>query len=533
MITFCKLFKELEDSRNDSEKTYLLKQYFKLASPEDAAWAIYLFSGNKLKRVITPKQLWSWAKEYFNYPEWLLGESYSQVGDYAETITLLLDTKENHLKYSLSFFISEILLPLQYCTEIELKNEIYKYWSTLSKNELLVFNKLIIGGLKSPISTSNLFEAISILYNINEHILILRGLDKFAPTSEDFHKIIEPETEAEKQLIPFPFFKELPISQEEIQNMNFDQLWIEWKYDSLRIQLIQRSSNTYIWTESGELINGYFPEIEEAGNHLPDGTVIIGTLLTLENNQLLPLSIISPRLRKQKNNSKALPNISIIFLIEDVLEWNNESTKVYSFQERIHIIQDNFNAITPHFIVPNRLPIQELNQYLSLKNKARENQAIGVRIRHLENNVLNELSPNISWIDKPESLSLTVILLYAQRGEGINAGHFNILTFGILKDNNWVPVAKTQSNLTSQEQAEIDTFVKTNTIEKFGPVRTLPPQLVFEIQFDSIQISTRHKLGYTLLNPSILIWHKEKKITEINTFKDLQKSYNQLRPAIT
>lgn len=528
MKKFADLFDKIDQTKSTKEKVEYIKDYFLNVSPDDAAWALYFLCGNKLKRLIGPSKLFEWSIEAAHLPSWLVYESYAVVGDLAETAALLLQQKEeesNVKKISLSEWINNRILPLQNLVYEEQKEKILQYWQELDQRSCFILNKILTGSLRVGVSQQLTIQALSRALNISKETLSQRLMGTWNPSPDFFESLKKTEDIYSKShLNPYPFFLASPIL-EPLEDLGNVEDWIaEWKWDGIRAQCVNREGNAAIWSRGNELISVQFPEIIGALKNLEGGIVLDGEILAYEGKRPLPFGELQKRLGRKKVSKSLIESIPIIFMIYDLLEFDYEDIRKRPYIDRRKILE-RWEGLDPKITIS---PLVNFNSWEELRLRrieALKNNTEGLILKKKNSAYGVGRRRGSWWKFKIDPKTVDAILIYAQPGQGWRANLYTDYTFGIWHDNELVPIAKAYSGLSQEEIIEMDRWIRKNTLEKFGPVRKVKPEQVFEIAFEGIQVSSRHKSGIAFRFPRILRWRKDKPASECDTLDNIKAEF--------
>jgi DNA ligase-1 len=523
MHRFVKLFTALDGTTKINAKVDALANYFNTVEDEDKLWTIALLSHRRPMRTVNTTMLRSWAGEMAGIPGWLFEESYHVVGDLAETIALLLPKPSNSKKQSLSQWIYYIKA-LADKEEEEKKAAIISAWDQMESKERFVFNKLITGGFRMGVSQKLMVRALSKSTDIEENKISHRIMGDWTPFEVTFEDLILSESDKEDISKPYPFYLAYSLEGELERLVNPDDWIAERKWDGIRGQLIVRSGEIFIWSRGEELITPKFPELKILVEKLPDGTVIDGEIMAFKNGVPLSFNHLQTRIGRKNVSKKQLVEAPAIIMAYDLLEHEGLDIRSIAMEERRNFLEG---------IIPDPsddLPIQlsplvsfsEWKQLRDEKEKSREHLCEGLMLKKKDSPYKVGRKKGDWWKWKVEPMTIDAIMLYAQRGHGRRANLFTDFTFAVWQEGRLVPFAKAYSGLTDEEFEEITRFVNRNTIERFGPVCSVTPELVFEIAFEDIWESKRHKSGIAVRFPRIKRWRKDKPKDEANSLEDLK-----------
>jgi DNA ligase-1 len=558
MKAFAALYRALDDSTSSLAKRAALQAYLASAPPEDAAWAVYFLAGGKPRQLVPNKLLKQLARDASGLPEWLFDESYDAVGDLAETISLLLPAPSATHDAGLSEWVTTRLLPLRAMPPDQLPGVLLAQWDQLQVDERLVYFKLMTGSFRVGVSRLQVTQALAGVSALDPKRIAQRlmGYTHIAarPTGADYAALIAPEALGELNQRtsgqPYPFFLAHPFAQ---PVDTFDATlgppanWVvEWKWDGIRAQLVKRAGQVWLWSRGEELITDRFPELEQLGQALPDGTVMDGEVVVWRpsadqpEGQVQPFSDLQKRIGRKTLGAKLLKDIPVVLLAYDLLEWEGNDLRHQPQFERRALL-DALMAQVPH-------PALKLSEQLhgtswaalaALRESARARGVEGMMLKakHAQYGTGRTKDVGVWWKWKIDPLSIDAVLIYAQRGHGRRASVYSDYTFAVWDGppeqatRRLVPFAKAYSGLTDVEMGKVDAVIRKTTIESFGPVRSVTPTLVFELGFEGIARSPRHKSGIAVRFPRMLRWRTDKPVAEADTLQTLEALLAPLTPA--
>jgi DNA ligase-1 len=569
MKRFTQLFCELDRTTRTNEKVAALERYFAEASPADAAWALQFLCGRTLPRSVSTKNLWQWVADESNLPAWLIEECHDAVGDMAETMSLLLPDPAAGAGTGLllSQLVEQRLIPLADLPENARRNLLIQTWRELNSSQRLVWNKLITGNFRVGVARTLVVRALANFAHVDPAIMAHRVMGRWQPTAKDFERLLRRDTEDMALAQPYPFFLASPLEIKIKRGESLDDLgdindWqFEWKWDGIRAQLIRRGGHTLIWSRGDEMVTETFPEIEEAGENLPDGTVLDGEILAWRGESPLPFGSLQRRLGRKGVGAKTLAEFPVAFVAYDILESAREDLRSRPLSERRRLLEEIISQVS---LLSKRIPIAagvprdtlflpgfEMQpdsegssgnaRVLRLSPLVTADSWTGLaeihaesRGRGVEGLMLKRISSAYGvgrqrgdwWKWKIDPFVIDAVLIAAQRGHGRRASLYTDYTFGLWDKGQLVPVAKAYSGLTDEEILQVDSFVRQNATGKFGPVRPVKPLHVFELAFEGIQKSTRHKSGVAVRFPRMNRWRHDKKPEEADTLENLMALAN-------
>ena len=538
MKNFARLFSDLDETNKTNEKVNILKDYFVSVPDEDKIHTLALFTGRKPKRQINATQVRQWAMEMANIPQWLFEESYQVVGDLGETIALLLPEPTGSQDKSLTEWIAEIN-GLGSLTEEERKEWLKDAWAVMDQQERFVFNKLLTGSFRVGVSQSLIVKALSEISGLEPATLTHRIMGNWDPLTFSFHDLLQEHDASDDLSRPYPFCLAYAIQEtsdksktaEEIEaDLGAPALWqAEWKWDGIRAQAIRREGKIFIWTRGEELATDKFPELHDFLNELPDGTVLDGEAICFADGRPMPFNVLQTRIGRKNLSKKILTESPMAFIAYDCLEFAGDDIRSMPLRHRRLVLEQlrAKSSFKETFRLSPVVPFNSWQELYELRLRSREEQAEGFMLKKLDSAYQTGRKRGDWWKWKVDPLSVDAVMIYAQKGHGRRADLYTDYTFAVWDGDKLVPFAKAYSGLTDQEIKQVDNFVKRNTQEKFGPVRTVTPALVFEIGFEGINRSTRHKSGVALRFPRILRWRHDKKIEESDSLDTLKAMLNE------
>jgi len=533
MKAFAQLFTALDETNKTNEKVKALKEYFTCVPDTDKMHMLALFTGRNPKRQINATQFRHWAIEASNIPAWLFEESYHVVGDLAETVALLLPDHQNSSSKTLTEWIAEINA-LNKQPDVEKQHWLTQSWAALNAQERFVFNKILTGSFRVGVSQNLVIKALADVSGLDAATLTHRLMGNWMPGTYQFEELVHTDTALEDVSRPYPFFLAYPVqetstvqkSPEALQGLlgNAQEWQAEWKWDGIRAQLIKRNGEIFIWSRGEDLATDKFPELHPFLYDLPDGTVLDGEILSFSNGQPLPFAILQTRIGRKTLSKKILEDSPVALIAYDCLEYAGEDIR-YKTQVERRTILESLQSVTQYpemFRISELINFDSWEELTTIREKSREMVAEGIMLKRKDAHYQVGRRRGDWWKWKIDPLSIDAVMVYAQKGHGRRADLYTDYTFAVWDGDKLVPFAKAYSGLTDTEINKVDAFVKRNTLEKFGPVRTVKPQLVFEIGFEGINKSNRHKSGVALRFPRILRWRLDKPKEEADTLETLK-----------
>jgi DNA ligase 1 len=519
MKHFTTLFTELDQTTKTLGKIKALIDYFGKASDQDKLWAIALLSHRRPKRTVNASYLAQWANELSGLPEWLFYESYTVVGDLAETITLVLPDEFEESDFSLTYWI-DLIRSLEPLTVPEKKEKIIWAWQHLNETERFVFNKLITGGFRIGVSQQLMVKALARFAGVKENIVAHRLMGNWSPGLNTFQELLyaTEETDLSK---PYPFYLAYAL-EDDVHTLGDPHEWIaERKWDGIRGQVIVRNGQLFVWSRGEELVTDKYPEYGEMLKLLPDGTALDGEILPFKNDLPMSFAFLQTRIGRKNLTQKLLKDVPVAFVAYDVLEWQGQDIRTWRFEDRRARLEAICPAGNPVLRLSPAVSFSTWEELARERDRSRRFLSEGIMLKRRDSVYRNGRRRGDWWKWKINPFTVDAVMIYAMRGHGRRANLYTDYTFAVWDGEQLVPFTKAYSGLTDDEIREVDRWVRQHTVERFGPVRSVTPELVFEIAFEGINRSNRHKSGIALRFPRMARWRKDKVAKEANTLSDL------------
>ena len=563
MKAFADLYARLDATTSSNAKLHFLEQYFSQADPADAAWAVYFLAGGRPRQLVPSRVLRELATSICGLPDWLFEESYQSVGDLAETFSLLLPAAEHSSEEGLAWWVEDALLPLRGLPPEELWQRLPPLWAQLDRNSLLVCVKLITGSFRVGVSKLLVTRALAQLAGVDSKRVAQRLVGytdlSHRPVAASYLKLIAAESDdehAQRGGQPYPFFLahalQQPLEQFETLLGPSSDWQVEWKWDGIRAQVVKRDGRLWVWSRGEELVTERFPELHGLEQSLPDGTVLDGEIVVWKHPAppdaeefalvddlptaaqvpaVQPFALLQQRIGRKTLSKKILDDAPVVLLAYDLLEWQGDDWRSRPQNERRAQLEQAVAQVAD--------PVLQLSPLLtgdSWEDLARQREAsrsLGVegmmlKARDSLYGVGRTKDMGTWWKWKVDPFSVDAVLIYAQAGHGRRASLYTDYTFAVWdgppesSQRTLVPFAKAYSGLTDEEMRKVDAIVRKTTVEKFGPVRSVTPTLVFELGFEGIALSKRHKSGIAVRFPRMLRWRHDKPVAEADSLATLQ-----------
>ena len=524
MKRFSELIQELEMSNKTNDKIASLVSYFNEADDLDKPFVIAMFTGKKPKRPVTTALIRQWAIELSGIPDWLFAESYHSVGDLSETIALVLPPAENLTNRKLHEWIND-LAALSSKTEDEKKSFILNAWNSLETQERFIFNKLISGNFRIGVSNKMLVNALAKQSETEANKIMHSIMGKWEPTEITYNDLVGGAHVNTDSSWPYPFCLAYALEMEPSSLGKPEEWQAEWKWDGIRGQIVKRNGELFIWSRGEELVTAQFPELHFLVDELADGTVLDGEILSVKDGNVQAFSILQQRLNRKTINKSQLNDAPIGFYTYDILEHDGVDVRDQDMTFRRDLLEKIIAQVSVKdvIVLSPIVAFDSWEQLATIRQGARDINSEGIMLKKKESLYHAGRKRGDWWKWKINPYTVDTVMIYAQKGSGRRANFFTDYTFAVRDGDKLITIAKAYSGLTDKEIKEVNSFVVKNAVEKFGPVRTVKPELVFEIAFEGIAESKRHKAGLALRFPRIARWRKDKKADEINTLEDLRQ----------
>ena len=577
MKAFARLFAELDASTATGAKVEALKHYFALAQPADAAWAVYFLAGGKPRQVVPTAVLRALACARAGISEWLFEASYQAVGDLAETIAHVLPPAGSTSDVGLAEWVEQRLLPLRGAAPAEQVARIAAYWDELDPASRFLLTKLIGGGFRVGVSKLLVQRALAEQAGVDAKLVAQRMMGytdaKARPDAQRYRQLVSHDAPgAQDAGQPYPFF--LAHALDGLADTFEARLgppgdWlVEWKYDGIRAQVVKRAGQVWVWSRGEELVTERFPEIVALAQPLPDGTVLDGEIVVWKDGRPASFNLLQQRIGRKTLTARVLADAPVSFIGYDLLEWQGKDLRDEPQRVRREALLMVAGAVSNAPAGEARLrvsPVETRDSWAALaalREESRERGVEGFMLKHREarygsgRRKQGDLPGGTWWKWKVEPFSADAVLIYAQAGHGRRASVYTDYTFAVWNRTpvdaaeaqavveaitrrepaqpgalQLVAFAKAYSGLTDAEFRDVDRVIRQTTLEKFGPVRSVKPTLVFELGFEGINRSPRHKSGIAVRFPRMLRIRTDKPLHEADSLAQLEALFTTARPA--
>ncbi len=540
MREFARLYADLDETTATNRKLEALQNYFEHAAPESAAWAVYFLSGGKPRQAVPTKVLREAAIAYAGLDEWLFEECHAAVGDMAETIAHILPAPKRHSDVGLAVWMEERIGPLRGADPGFIREKLFEYWDELTWRERFLFVKLIGGGFRVGVSKLLVTRALAAIAAVDAKVIAQRLMGwtdgRVRPTASGFLQLIAAQSEDEHKLRggqPYPFFLAHQLQGEPSELGDMANWQVEWKYDGIRAQLVRRGGQNYLWSRGEDLITERFPELAALG--LPEGTVVDGEVLIWTGGDEgsaftpAPFADLQKRIGRKTLSSKLLAELPAVLLAYDLLELDGVDLRSLPQHERRALLETLVTGVArPQLRISPLVTADTWDDLAGLREESRARGVEGMMLkaRNAQYGVGRTKDVGTWWKWKIDPYAVDAVLIYAQPGSGRRASLYTDYTFAVWdgegEQRRLVPFAKAYSGLTDAEIRQVDATIRRTTVEKFGPVRSVKPTMVFELGFEGIALSPRHKAGIAVRFPRILRRRDDKPVEEADTLDTLK-----------
>ena len=534
MRRFAALYDEIDSTTSTNAKVAAMARYFAEAPRADAAWAVFFLTGRRLKRLVPHASIAEWTMTATGIEDWLLSECYSVVGDGAETAALLMDqvgVRDEPApaepdgvadSISLAAWIEDRILPLRDMDADDQRRRVLGWCFSLNRLERFILFKLLTGEFRVGVSQTLAVRAIAHAAQLEPSIVAARLMGEWTPSADWFERVLSAEHTDDDRSRPYPFALASPLEGDPGVLGDPHEWQIEWKWDGIRAQLIRRGADVHLWSRGEELITHRFPEIAAAATHLPDGTVLDGEVLAFRDERPLPFSALQQRIGRQKQVAQMSRAVPVVFMTYDILEHEGADIRQTPLGERRALLQ----SLLASTGVLRVSPTVEADSWEALAAERTNSRALGVEglmIKRRTSPYGVGRKKGDWWKWKIDPYAIDAVLIYAQPGSGKRASLLTDYTFGVWHEGELVPIAKAYSGLSNDEIGEMDRWIRRHTRERFGPVRHVEPIQVFELGFEGIAESSRHRSGIAVRFPRMLRWRKDKKPEEADTLEGVRE----------
>ena len=528
MDAFSRLYQTLDQTTSTNAKVAAMVAYFDVAPPRDAAWAVYFLSGRRLRRLVGSARMREWLIELSDLPPWLVEDTYASVGDLAETIALLLaQAGESRESLSLADWVEDRLLPLRKLEPDEQRPVVTAWWLGQSYEACYIVTKLLTGSLRVGVSQTLLARAVAEHAGLERPVVLHRLMGEWTANADFWEALVGEDDGTESLSRPYPFCLAAPLEAEP-DTLGKPSAWLaEWKWDGIRSQLVHRGGETFLWSRGEELIGERFPEIVAIAGHLPERVVLDGEILPWNEHGVMPFAELQRRIGRKTVGKKLLAEVPCTFLAYDLLEEGGEDLRPRPMGERRErlavLVEGARNAGAERLRISETITADDWTAFDALRADSRARRVEGLMLKALDSPYGTGRKRGLWWKWKIEPHTVDAVMIYAQAGHGRRANLFTDYTFAVWQAGELVPFAKAYSGLDDKEINRLDKWIRRHTLERFGPVRSVEPVHVFELAFEGIQLSTRHKSGVAVRFPRIARWRHDLAPKDADTLDDVKR----------
>ena len=512
MERFTRLYQALDETNATGGKVSAMVTYLTDAPAVDAAWAVHFLAGRRIRRLVPAAELRQCALQVTGMPGWLLEETYAAVGDLAETLALLVD---NELAdppgppLPLHRWVEDRLLPLRDMDATERHACLAAWWASLPMGGRFVLNKLLTGAFRVGVSRRLVVRALARVSGLQSATIAHRLMGHWEPSAQFYRALLDPVARGENASRPYPFYLASPLETGP-ESLGDRGDWLaEWKWDGIRAQLLRRAGECYIWSRGEELMEGRFPEIESAADGLPDGTVLDGEILAWRDDGPLPFHVLQTRIGRLRPGRRVLRDAPVIYLAYDLLEAGAADLRETPLVDRRRRLLCALTTAGAGIRLSEPLQGSSWESLARQRQRSRDLGTEGLMLKRLDSPYRVGRVRGDWWKWKVAPHTIDAVMLYAQPGHGRRSNLLTDYTFGVWDDGELVPVAKAYSGLDNRQIERLDRWIRSNTIERFGPVRAVRTAQVFELAFEGIAESRRHKSGVAVRFPRISRWRED------------------------
>jgi DNA ligase-1 len=528
---FAALYDAIDRTTSTNAKVAAMVEYFLAAPRADAAWAVFFLTGRRLKRLVSYIAIRDWTLAATGLEGWLLEESYSVVGDGAETAALVLDQlpPAPGEPLSLSRWVEQRILPLRTLDPDAQQKRVTAWFRELDRLQRFILLKLLTGELRVGVSQTLVVRALAQAAQLPAPTIAARLMGDWTASAEWFESLLSHAATDDDRSRPYPFFLASPL-EADVTTLGDPAEWlVEWKWDGIRAQLVKRAATVHLWSRGEELITHRFPEIAAAATRLPDGTVLDGEVLAFRDERPMPFSALQQRIGRQKQVAQLVRAVPVVFMTYDILEEQGVDIRTVPQGERRARLEALLTGGSPDgrqstgvLRISPTVPALTWEELAELRSDARVRGVEGLMLKRLTSAYGVGRRRGDWWKWKIDPFTIDAVLIYAQPGSGKRASLLTDYTFGVWDGDRLVPIAKAYSGLSNDEIAEMDRWIRRHTIERFGPVRHVEPVHVLELGFEAIARSSRHQSGIAVRFPRMLRWRKDKKAADADTLDSVR-----------
>ena len=524
LAAFVALFDALDRTTATRGKGAALEKYLVSASPEDVVWAIHFLTGRRMRRPVSGRLLRDWAASHSGLPPWLVEECHHVVGDLAETLAILCargGPSPRDGTPSLAAFVHAELLPLASLSPEEQRSVVTGWWERFDERTAFVVHKLLTGEFRVGVSATLVARALAGLLGREPGTIEHRLMGAWTPDAAFAERLFAADDSGSERSRPYPFFLASPLDGDPLLLGDPEDWLAEWKWDGIRAQLIVRAGELFIWSRGEELVTDRFPELAAAARALPDGTVLDGEILPWRGEGPLPFSVLQTRIGRKTLTPRVLREAPVVLVCFDILEEEGVDLRPRPLAERRARLEALLAGREGALRASQRLVVEDWGRLGERREESRARGVEGIMLKRLSSPYRVGRPRGDWWKWKVAPYTMDAVMVYAQAGRGRRAALYTDYTCAVWDGDALVPVAKAYSGLDDGEIRRLDAWIRQHTTDRFGPVRAVTPHHVFELGFEAIQRSPRHKSGVAVRFPRILRWRTDKGVRDADTLTQL------------
>ncbi|NNF01309.1 MAG: hypothetical protein HKN22_01355 [Bacteroidia bacterium] len=508
------LLRGLSEEKNVKGRQQMLRSFLDAISEENRSCLLGLLLGRKPSRIAKYSQIQEWAMEYSNVDEKMFSACSKMTGDANIAASLIIpivaDAEDPDL-----YDVFNLLIDLKGKETQEVKDNVFSTWKLLDQNAIVLFNKLLSASFRSPLQVAEVHEFLAGMSGLEPFVISKRLSGEINDSVLETGSLFRSVEAKEEVCAPIKFCSNL--IEEKCQRYNPDATYT-WYYDGMRLQLVRAGTQVHLWTESGRDLVSVFPELELIIADLPSS--FIAEVLLVAVNAGIPSdsSLIQQRIKSKKSK------IKVEFYFLDLMKLDGEDLVERSYRERDLLLRKHFRKDKTGLL--KFLEVLDINDESTLVQQYTECNswaAIGLLVRR---NDLAYFDVEFSKVFCSAKHRIAATLLYGQRSQGNFKSTYNEFTFGLNSGDEFVPVCRISNIDNDKLLLRLNDIISDHSTERFGPVRSVKPEFVFKISYDSIVESKRHKAGLQLKNAKVIAFAEGVKSMSLN---ELERKCNEIK----
>ncbi|WP_239805319.1 cisplatin damage response ATP-dependent DNA ligase [Croceicoccus hydrothermalis] len=509
MRAFSILMDRLTYTNGRNMKLSLIADYLRNTPHPDRGWALAALTDALDFPAVKSSTVRKLLTERVDPVLYALSRDY--VGDTAETASLLWPAPDTQDMAPDALSVADTVAMLRSMTRASVMTELPVLLDRLDANERYALIKLATGAMRIGISARLAKVAFAQAFDVSVDAVEEYWHGQEPPYTELFAWAADGADPPRTDLLPLfrPFMLAHPLEEAEV---DMGEYVAEWKWDSIRVQIVHVNGETRVYSRSGDDISATFPEIADA---LPFPAVLDGELLVRGTHQggeeggAASFNALQQRLGRKTVSKKMLREAPAFVRLYDVLLLDGEDLRERAWEDRRAQLEAIMDRLDPErFDLSQIIPADDFASLTAIREKARDDAIEGVMLKHRTSPYVAGRRTGLWYKWKRDPLLIDCVLMYAQRGSGKRSSFFSDFTFGCWSgdpdgDGELLPVGKAYFGFTDEELKMLDRHVRAHTVNRFGPVRETDKSLVLEIAFDSVHESKRHKSGLAMRFPRI------------------------------